>query len=59
VKINYETHGNTIPHLHMHLWPRQIGDKFEDGPIDWRMKDPAVYAEGEFEEFISAMRNAL
>jgi diadenosine tetraphosphate (Ap4A) HIT family hydrolase len=24
VKINYEIHGNTIPHMHMHLWPRQI-----------------------------------
>lgn len=59
VKINYEIHGNTIPHLHVHLWPRQIGDRFEGGPIDWRMKDPAVYGEGEFEEFIAAMQRAL
>jgi diadenosine tetraphosphate (Ap4A) HIT family hydrolase len=22
VKLNYEIHGNTIPHLHMHLYPR-------------------------------------
>ena len=22
VKINYEIHGNTIPHMHMHLYPR-------------------------------------
>jgi len=21
VKINYEIHGNTVPHLHMHLFP--------------------------------------
>ena len=24
-KLNYEIHGNTIPHLHMHLYPRNIG----------------------------------
>ena len=23
-KMNYEIHGNTIPHLHMHLYPRDI-----------------------------------
>lgn len=35
-KINYEIHGNTIPHLHMHLYPRYPGDPFEGGPIDYR-----------------------
>ena len=25
-KMNYEIHGNTIPHLHMHLYPRYPGD---------------------------------
>ena len=25
-KMNYEIHGNTIPHLHMHLFPRTAGD---------------------------------
>jgi hypothetical protein len=33
-KMNYEIHGNTIPHLHMHLFPRFDGDPFEGGPID-------------------------
>jgi diadenosine tetraphosphate (Ap4A) HIT family hydrolase len=28
VKMNYEIHGNTIPHLHMHLFPRQPGDAY-------------------------------
>jgi diadenosine tetraphosphate (Ap4A) HIT family hydrolase len=36
VKLNYEIHGNTIPHLHMHLFPRFRGDPFADGPIDAR-----------------------
>jgi diadenosine tetraphosphate (Ap4A) HIT family hydrolase len=25
-KMNYEIHGNTVPHLHMHLFPRTAGD---------------------------------
>lgn len=33
-KINYEIHGNTIPHLHLHLYPRVPGDPFEGCPID-------------------------
>ncbi|MEN6356489.1 MAG: HIT family protein [Armatimonadota bacterium] len=59
IKINYEIHGNTIPHLHMHLWPRQIGDRFEDGPIDWRLRDPGVYGEGEYESFVRDMQEAI
>ena len=35
-KMNYEIHGNTLPHLHMHLFPRFRGDPFANGPIDTR-----------------------
>jgi diadenosine tetraphosphate (Ap4A) HIT family hydrolase len=35
-KMNYEIHGNTIPHLHMHLYPRFAGDPYEGRPIDPR-----------------------
>ncbi len=28
VKMNYEVHGNTVPHLHMHLFPRAPGDVY-------------------------------
>jgi diadenosine tetraphosphate (Ap4A) HIT family hydrolase len=35
-KLNYEIHGNTIPHLHLHLYPRYPGDPFEGNPIDPR-----------------------
>jgi diadenosine tetraphosphate (Ap4A) HIT family hydrolase len=34
VKMNYEIHGNTLPHLHMHLLPRQVDDAFAGRPID-------------------------
>lgn len=35
-KLKYEIHGNTIPHLHLHLCPRNAGDRFEGRPIDRR-----------------------
>ncbi|MGH8732345.1 MAG: HIT family protein, partial [Burkholderiales bacterium] len=43
VKLNYEIHGNTIPHLHVHLYPRYRGDPFEGGPIDTRLIKGSPY----------------
>jgi len=51
VKLNYEIHGNTIPHLHVHLLPRYRGDPFKDGPIDPRLIQKSPYEAGEFENF--------
>lgn len=34
IKVNYEIHGNTIPHLHLHLYPRFPGDPYEGTTID-------------------------
>jgi diadenosine tetraphosphate (Ap4A) HIT family hydrolase len=33
VKMNYGIHGNVIPHLHMHLWPRFPDDPYDVGGI--------------------------
>ena len=35
-KMNYEIHGNTLPHLHLHLFPRFADDPYVGGPIDPR-----------------------
>ena len=59
VKLNYEIHGNTIPHMHMHLYPRQIGDPFENRPVDWRERTSKTYEDGEFEAFIERMKAAV
>jgi diadenosine tetraphosphate (Ap4A) HIT family hydrolase/SAM-dependent methyltransferase len=53
VKLNYEIHGNTIPHLHLHLFPRQRGDRFEGRPIDGRDAVPRTPEE------LEAIRAAL
>lgn len=59
VKLNYEIHGNTIPHLHMHLFPRYVGDVFEGGPIDARLVKAPVYGPGEFADFAARIRAAV
>jgi diadenosine tetraphosphate (Ap4A) HIT family hydrolase len=59
VKLNYEIHGNSIPHLHMHVFPRYRGDHFEGRPIDPRSVAQAVYAPGEFKRIRSALVAAL
>jgi diadenosine tetraphosphate (Ap4A) HIT family hydrolase len=59
VKLNYEIHGNTIPHLHMHVYPRYPGDPFENGPIDPRAVRTPAYAPGEFTAVRTRLREAL
>ncbi|MDQ3801488.1 MAG: HIT family protein [Acidobacteriota bacterium] len=59
VKMNYEIHGNTIPHLHLHLFPRYVGDAFENQPINPRITTPPAYAAGEFTDFVSKIREHL
>ncbi len=34
IKMNYQINGNTLPHLHMHLYPRLTDDPFVGAPID-------------------------
>jgi len=43
----------------MHLYPRQIGDPFENGPVDWRRRTPKTYEDGEFEAFVERMKPAI
>jgi diadenosine tetraphosphate (Ap4A) HIT family hydrolase len=59
VKINYEIHVNTVPHLHMHLFPRTLEDPFPGGPIGYDQVDPPVYAPEEFREFVRSMQEAV
>jgi diadenosine tetraphosphate (Ap4A) HIT family hydrolase len=59
VKMNYEVHGNTIPHLHIHFFPRYVGDPFEGGPINPRAVTAPVYRPGEFEQVRRRIREAL
>jgi diadenosine tetraphosphate (Ap4A) HIT family hydrolase len=57
VKMNYEIHGNTLPHLHVHLFPRQRDDPFVGGPIDPRHAS-FVRSDEELKRLASAVRSA-
>ena len=59
IKMNYEIHGNTVPHLHVHLFPRYIGDPFEGRPIDPKTIQHPVYGEGEFETLVRLVQSDI
>jgi len=59
IKMNYEVHGNTAPHLHMHFFPRYSGDQFEGGPIDPRAAHRPAYRPGEFARFRDRLKETL
>ncbi|HJQ27744.1 MAG TPA: HIT family protein [Rubrobacter sp.] len=59
VKMNLELHGNTIPHLHAHFFPRYVGDRFEEGPIDLREPFLPELSSKELEDFADGPRAAL
>ncbi len=59
IKMNYEIHGNTIPHLHMHFFPRYRGDHFEGQPINPKLVVQPVYPPGEFERTRNAFIRTL
>ena len=58
-KLNYEVHGNTIEHLHMHFYPRRVDDVFQGRPISPKEVTTPVYGVGELEDFRSVLRGAL
>jgi diadenosine tetraphosphate (Ap4A) HIT family hydrolase len=53
-KLNYEIHGNTLPHLHVHIYPRYDGDPFEGRPIDPRERS-VEWPTGALERLIDAL----
>jgi diadenosine tetraphosphate (Ap4A) HIT family hydrolase len=59
VKLNYEVHGNSIPHLHMHFFPRYPGDPFGTGPINAKAVQRPIYAPGELKVLRSRLLEAL
>ena len=58
VKVNYEIHGNTIPHLHLHIFPRFRGDPFERSPIDPHRVPPSRRSAAEIEALRVAIAGA-
>lgn len=60
VKINYEIHSNSEPHIHCQLFPRYLDDDFPSAPIDYRVCEPSPYeSEEEFLWFVERMREEI
>ncbi|MFA5308786.1 MAG: GNAT family N-acetyltransferase [Dehalococcoidales bacterium] len=59
-KINMEIHGNTLPHLHAHLFPRYLDDPYAGTSIDYAKIFPPPYeSKAEFDFFVEKMREKL
>ncbi|MHB1483087.1 MAG: GNAT family N-acetyltransferase [Saccharofermentanales bacterium] len=60
IKINYEIHSNTVPHIHCHLFPRYLDDDFGGKGIDVTITEPSPYeSEDEYLWFVEQMRKEL
>jgi diadenosine tetraphosphate (Ap4A) HIT family hydrolase len=55
VRLNYEIHGNTIPHLHLHVYPRYRGDPFEGRSIEPKLITTSLYKGSEFNDFVTQL----
>jgi diadenosine tetraphosphate (Ap4A) HIT family hydrolase len=59
VKLNYQIHGNTIPHLHVHVIPRYRGDELELPGKSLATLSQASWSHGEFTQFAESLKIAL
>ena len=50
IKLNYEIHGNVVPHVHLHVIPRYPGDGIEQSGEGFAKQTGPAYAPGEFSD---------
>ena len=58
-KMNYELLGNTVAHLHWHLFPRYADDPNPSRPTWEHVHSPALFPEPEYARTIAAIRAHL
>jgi len=58
-KMNYELLGNTVAHLHWHLFPRHADDPTPTRPTWEHAHEPRLLSDAECDETIEAIRRHL
>jgi diadenosine tetraphosphate (Ap4A) HIT family hydrolase len=58
-KMNYELLGNTVAHLHWHLFPRYADDPNPQRPVWERDHEPVLLSESQAGDTIAAIRKHL
>lgn len=58
-KLNYELLGNTVGHLHWHLFPRYAWDENPTRPVWEHTHEPRRVSPGEADEIVAALRRHL
>jgi diadenosine tetraphosphate (Ap4A) HIT family hydrolase len=60
VKLNFETHGNTLPHLHTHVMPRYADDPRPGQPFPYpEGAGPPPLPEADFRADAAVLRRLL
>lgn len=58
-KMNYQTLGNTVPHLHTHVIPRPARDPAPNAPMPWRYLDEGRRDDDAFRDRAQQLRAHL
>jgi diadenosine tetraphosphate (Ap4A) HIT family hydrolase len=58
-KLNYETLGNAVPHLHTHVVPRNQEDPNPGGPLPWTYLDDGHQPPGPLQALADDLRRLL